>query len=147
VKSIRVFGLLILRLLLVGFFVTNLFAKPDVKNIETILNNSLKILQENSDKKTKSPKNITKMLNNQSKIHKMFNVTFYSKIVKNGRVSKYILATSKDDKTTFIKLKEGSQFGLFTISHIYDSYVEYTVDGLKGKFIKPYSIISSRKDN
>jgi len=126
---------------------TDILAKPDVKNIETILKDSLKTLQKSSQKKAKSPQNITKMLNNQSKIHKMFKVTFYCKVIKRGKTYKYILATSKDDKTTFIKLKEGSKFGLFTITHIYDSYVEYKVDGLKGSFIKPYSIMSSKKDN
>ena len=124
----------------------NLSAKPDVKNIEDIINSSMKMLQKNSEKKAKSPQNITKMLNNQSKIHKIFKVTFYSKIVKDGKVFKYILATGKDDKTTFIKLTEGSKFGLFTITSIRDSYVQYKVDGLKGNFIKPYSIISSRRD-
>ena len=121
------------------------YAQPDTKNLEAILNQSLQMLQKNNTKKQSSPQNMVKVLNNQNKIHKMFKVTFYSKIIKNGKVSKYILATSKNDKTTFIKLTEGSKFGVFTITHIYDNYVEYKVDGLKGTFIKPYSIISSKR--
>jgi acyl CoA:acetate/3-ketoacid CoA transferase alpha subunit len=76
----------------------------------------------------------------------MFKVTFYSKVVKNGKTTKYILVTSKDDNKNFIKLQEGSKFGLFTITKIENNFIEYTVSKLKGTFIKPYSIISSKKD-
>ncbi len=122
-----------------------LFAQPNIRNVDTILTNSLKLLNANENNKTKSPNQIVDLMNNQNKLLSMFNITFYSKRIQKGNVDKYILATNKNSATTFFKLKEGSKFGIFTIDKIEDSYIKYSVSNMDGSFIKPYSIITTKE--